>query len=567
MSRVGLKPNEHRLPKLDQVSDLVHGTIPLTGLEKEIISTTLFNRLHNVLQNSTFYFTFPACRTSRFIHSLGCMHLAGEMFRSAIVNGSDATREAYFRKIDEEVEAIKKGSFESEFRSLTGEAVDQFEMPADDFVIRVTPSSLVKYPMFETMFQLVRLYGLLHDLAHPPFSHVTEDALTRLYREVHSKSSRTCREGKFYEVMMGYFATTEPEAPSQLHEAIGRELIQEALQVLVQKRGPHANYALLLKHLLSTFIDSKGSTLHAAYSIVDGDLDADRLDFTSRDMLCSGLGQPLSDERLINTFSICQDGDRFLFLPSIRALYGMEAFFATRFDLYRFGVFHHRVRKFDGLLTEAVVSIARKYLADPQDSNLLKKSDNLSALLPADISGLWCILSKQVLRQRSINEVAKYYSQWDDAWLLNILREEYIAHSPESPLKEQLEEILSNKKQYHPLFKRPECFTAIDNAFLECGKADFKRADYWKETIPSTVLEFLSCIHIHLASVAASWDNDKQKVLPAGFLLTALDKVLSTTYTREKPIDIITPAVKQLETFTDLRIKHAFCTSVPVQME
>jgi len=53
------------------VADSVHGSIQISSLEKMIISTQPFNRLHNINQNSTAYLTYPSNRTKRFEQSLG----------------------------------------------------------------------------------------------------------------------------------------------------------------------------------------------------------------------------------------------------------------------------------------------------------------------------------------------------------------------------------------------------------------------------------------------------------------------------------------------------------------
>lgn len=45
------------------ISDTLHNTILMSIYEKEVISTQLFNRLHNISQNSTAYLTFPTNRT------------------------------------------------------------------------------------------------------------------------------------------------------------------------------------------------------------------------------------------------------------------------------------------------------------------------------------------------------------------------------------------------------------------------------------------------------------------------------------------------------------------------
>lgn len=65
------------------INDSVHGLVRLTAYEKKILCSPEFNRLHDVYQNSTVFMTFPANRTKRFEHSIGCMYLASEMFYRA----------------------------------------------------------------------------------------------------------------------------------------------------------------------------------------------------------------------------------------------------------------------------------------------------------------------------------------------------------------------------------------------------------------------------------------------------------------------------------------------------
>lgn len=68
------------------IADTLHNTIQMSELEKRIVSTELFNRLHTVSQNSTAYLTFPTNRTKRFEHSVGTMKLCGEIFFYGISN-------------------------------------------------------------------------------------------------------------------------------------------------------------------------------------------------------------------------------------------------------------------------------------------------------------------------------------------------------------------------------------------------------------------------------------------------------------------------------------------------
>ena len=92
--------------KLRQVTDSIHGTIFLSSLESELISTPYFYRLHDIYQSSTVYMTFPSNRTKRYEHSLGTMELASSMLFSAVSNAEYMTRTKFFKKLKEYFESI-----------------------------------------------------------------------------------------------------------------------------------------------------------------------------------------------------------------------------------------------------------------------------------------------------------------------------------------------------------------------------------------------------------------------------------------------------------------------------
>ncbi|MEM0349100.1 MAG: HD domain-containing protein [Candidatus Caldarchaeum sp.] len=60
------------------VKDPVHGYITISDTERKLVDTSAVQRLRRISQLPLVYLVYPGARHSRFDHSLGCMHLAGE---------------------------------------------------------------------------------------------------------------------------------------------------------------------------------------------------------------------------------------------------------------------------------------------------------------------------------------------------------------------------------------------------------------------------------------------------------------------------------------------------------
>jgi len=73
--------NYHKL-----VMDPVHGGIPLLSHEVAIIDHPLFQRLRFICQNDILSLVFPGATHSRFLHSIGAMHVGGRMFMALVEN-------------------------------------------------------------------------------------------------------------------------------------------------------------------------------------------------------------------------------------------------------------------------------------------------------------------------------------------------------------------------------------------------------------------------------------------------------------------------------------------------
>lgn len=81
---------------ITRITDTIHGTLYLSEIEKEIISTPLFNRLHYVSQTSTVYLTYPSNNSKRFDHCIGTMKLCGDIFYYSIANAKSETINCFF---------------------------------------------------------------------------------------------------------------------------------------------------------------------------------------------------------------------------------------------------------------------------------------------------------------------------------------------------------------------------------------------------------------------------------------------------------------------------------------
>ena len=131
------------------LKDVIYDYIPFTisddkniKAEKDIIDTSWFQRLRRIFQLQASWLVFPNAIHTRFVHSLGVMHLAGEFAKHLY---------DYF-----------KIAFPNEY------------IPEEkNYIIEV-----------------FRLAGLLHDIGHMPFGHLIDDIYTfKFYGKTHEDIS------------------------------------------------------------------------------------------------------------------------------------------------------------------------------------------------------------------------------------------------------------------------------------------------------------------------------------------------------------------------------------------
>ena len=111
-----------------EIRDPLHRAIQISASEREIVDSPFVQRLRDIRQLGFSHYPFPGATHTRFIHSLGVMHLAGRVF--------DAV--------------FDDKPFVSSLRRLS-------------------------------LRSCLRLAALLHDIGHGPFSHTAEFAMPNIH--------------------------------------------------------------------------------------------------------------------------------------------------------------------------------------------------------------------------------------------------------------------------------------------------------------------------------------------------------------------------------------------------
>ena len=261
--------------KLRQITDTLHGTIYLSELESQMMSTPFFNRLNDVYQSSTVYLTFPANRTKRYEHSLGTMELTGQMLFSSIQNSAVSVRTKFFEKIEKDFDKLidklcdrKKAFYYTD--DAAGNLIDEY-LPKDscgkervvqcvnhamkagsigDIALehsaicfnnigirndKLDESVIVMYSyLYQCVLEASRIAALFHDVGHPPYSHIIEDSLSSLYSEVANDKTKPKKCKKYIETKAESFL-------SSLKPFVGKSAVPDLLIGQKAMRSKTAN--------------------------------------------------------------------------------------------------------------------------------------------------------------------------------------------------------------------------------------------------------------------------------------------------------------------------------------
>jgi len=243
------------------IRDEIHRDILVPAHHARIIDTHEFQRLRNVQQLSTCEFVFPSATHTRFAHSLGAYHLAGAL--------TDSLQE------------VQPGLLSNEDA------------------------------------ELVRLGALLHDIGHPPYSHLLETPEVFATYHSHEHWGRVMLED------------TSSEIGQVLAEVLGTERKKRLFSIL---DGANECDGIAIAPFLKEIISSQ--------------LDVDRMDYMIRDQANTGAQIGGFDSaRVIRAMRVNDQGRLYVKSWGLPAI---EAYLVTRYHMYN-QVYFHKVN----MLTQA----------------------------------------------------------------------------------------------------------------------------------------------------------------------------------------------------------------------
>ncbi|ABW01726.1 HD domain-containing protein [Caldivirga maquilingensis] len=304
-----------------ELRDPIHGWIRLSIDEARLLDDDVFvQRLRRITQDGLAHYVYPSARGSRFEHSLGTMYLATLM-----------------------VERVLSEANEQSLRSLM-----------DALGLHDEGVSAIR--------QYVRLSGLHHDIGHPPLSHVLDGYVSSLVKP--NQVLYTAGLGKEHEVaglmIMGSGKFRRIISSLGIDAGILRVItfyrLIKRVRLITQYGSVNLEASIPEVKLLSNMSDDETMLLESLASIVSGGIDADRLDYTLRDLYFTGAGSgsgAIDIARLVNYLHL----GRGILIFDDKAKAFLEGYAIARYNLYKWVYMHHKVLQYDEMLREVFRSI------------------------------------------------------------------------------------------------------------------------------------------------------------------------------------------------------------------
>ena len=299
-----------------KILDNVHGFIQYTAAEKQIMDTQLFKRLQSIKQLSVVNWVFPGSEHTRFIHSLGVMHIADKMAISLELTSKE-------RKI-------------------------------------------------------IRLAGLLHDIGHYPLSHVCEFPYKKQFALWDLSDEKYCEEinKNIIDKIESFSITTKTTFMSQStglhHEAIGALIVQhnEEIRDIIIKECEDDNAPQIIADIITGNVE-RAETDPLLVQIIHSELDADGIDYLMRDATFSGTSFGSCEiDLLISCLKIGNYNGTRIMCVSPKGIAAADQYLINKFFSYSQVVFNRHIVISEWMAEQVVNWMQKHHAIFPSGSTL-----------------------------------------------------------------------------------------------------------------------------------------------------------------------------------------------------
>ncbi|MBO5214326.1 MAG: HD domain-containing protein [Clostridia bacterium] len=314
------------------IHDPIWGSVVFHPWEVRLIDSPLFQRLRNVNQVGLADSTYPAARHTRFEHSLGTAAIASRMMEQ-----------------------------------LSSEA-------------RQRPD--VASVIGEDEIRLVRLAALLHDVGHCPYSHLSEAVYGTM--------------PEFAPMREYVIAATGQEISPSPHEVFSYLIIVSDAFINFFFRNIHypgvrtrAQAKELLQRAANMVVGAvncgkDGTKYSYLTTVLNGNFDADKLDYTQRDSYTAGIALTYGVERFLLKLVLCKTEEQgvidYRLGITADALSTVEELLFNRSMLYHYMYRHQKVLAAEAQMRDAIYALVRVGKIKHPCDFLFLNNQELSAL-------------------------------------------------------------------------------------------------------------------------------------------------------------------------------------------
>jgi len=239
----------------------------------------------------------PLMQRLRLIKQLGC---ANFVFPSANHNRFEHSIGVYF---------------------VTCRIIEQLEKEIVKFKLEINGDT------FDTLKNTMKAAAILHDIGQPPFSHVLEPFLEIAF-------IKRIEEGKI-----------EPAAP---HELLSKIIIEKSQYI-----NDILDEYSVDKKWIGNFITGKpmDNKWLFAQKVINGDIDADKIDYLLRDAYFTGVPfGKIDHHRILNMFTIWDDQQAFQLAGILKGYMAFESLVISRLQMFASVYNHHTSRVASSML-------------------------------------------------------------------------------------------------------------------------------------------------------------------------------------------------------------------------